>query len=238
MGYLPGSDRTICGWFEGVGGSSLVIVPKRCVKCPRCQSRQVRVSGYQSASDWLREFVGFRAIRCERCLNRFTAFAPKVEVLEAAPYTPPVDALALRPRHRTALRLTPLDEIQAIEQEWRQQIQPAGVVEETLCAQLTHATWHLRCLQQAERESIAAAARERCFNGETAISLMTWRRSAETAIETALQQLQNYRRLGDGEAAQARALNESKDLLALAAGADGWSSHRETAYSLSQNASS
>ena len=93
----------------------MVIVPKRCVKCPRCQSLQVRVSGYQSASDWLREFVGFRAIRCERCLNRFTAFAPKVEVLEAAPYTPPVDALALRPTVLLALALKDANEQQKID---------------------------------------------------------------------------------------------------------------------------
>ena len=211
----------------------MVIVPKRFVKCPRCQSEQVRVSSYESAGDWLRGFIGFRALRCERCLNRFIAFALGVEVVEVAPQAPPIDALALRPRHQTALRLTPLDEIKAIEDEWREQIQPSGVVEETLCAQLTHATWHLRCLQQAEREAIALAARNRCFNGDTAVSLMTWRRSAETAIQTAIEQLQNYRRLSGAEAAQDESLNGSSDLLALAAGVsgrEGGSSYHDMSY--------
>lgn len=215
----------------------MVIVPKRFVKCRRCQSDRVRVSGYQSAGDWLRGFIGFRALRCERCLNRFTAFAPGVEVMKVAPHAPLVDALALRPRHQTALRLTPLDEIQAIEDEWRQQIQPSGVVEETLCAQLTHATWHLRCLQQAEREAIAAAARDRCFNGDTAVSLMTWRRSAEAAIQTALQQLQSYRQFPAGD----ESLKGSGDLLALAAGVSGGnhgSSFHDMAYTLAHSATS
>lgn len=219
----------------------MVTVPKRFVKCRRCQSDHVRVSGYQSASDWLRGFIGFRALRCERCLNRFTAFAPGVVMVEVSHHAPPVDALALRPRHQTALRLTPLDEIQVIENEWRQQIQPSGVVEETFCAQLTHATWHLRCLQQAEREAIAVAARDRCFNGDTAVSLMTWRRSAETAIQTALQQLQSYRRLPEGEAGQDGSLDGASDLLALAAGVSGGSSgsnFHDMAYTLSHSASS
>ena len=217
----------------------MVIVPKRFVKCRRCQSDHVRVSGYESAGDWLRGLVGFRALRCERCLNRFTAFAPGVEVVKVAQRAPPVDALALRPRYQTALRLTPLDEIQAIEDEWRQQIQPSGVVEETLCAQLTHATWHLRCLQQAEREAIAAAARDRRFNGDTAVSLMTWRRSAEAAIQTALEQLQGYRRLPSGEAAPDGALAGSSDLLALAAGVSGRDgAYHDMSYTLTQSAAS
>ena len=192
------------------------------------------MSGYQTAGDWLGEFFGLRALRCERCLNRFKAFAPQVECLEVAPPVSPVDALALLPRrHAPALRLTPLDEIQAIEDEWRQQIQPTGVVEETFCAQLTHATWHLRCLQQAEREAIAAAARDRCFNGETAHCLMTWRRSAEIAIQTALQQLRAYRQLAEGE-------EDCGDLMALAAGAagaDGGGFH-DLSLTLAQSASS
>ena len=174
-------------------------------------------------------------------MNRFTAFAPGVVAVEVAPHAPPVDALAARPRPQTALRLTPLDEIQAIEDEWRQQIQPSGVVEETLCAQLTHATWHLRCLQQAEREAIAVAAKNRCFNGDTAVSLMTWRRSAETAIQTALQQIQSYRRLPEGEAVQDGSLDGSSDLLALAAGVAGSGSGRnyhDMSYTLSQRAMS
>ena len=174
-------------------------------------------------------------------MNRFTAFAPGVVVVEVAPHTPPIDALALRPRRKTALRLSPLDEIQAIEDEWRQQIQPSGVVEETLCAQLTHATWHLRCLQQAEREAIAAAAKDRCFNGDTAISLMTWRRSAEAAIQSALQQLQSYRRLPEGGAAHDESLDGSSGLLALAAGVSGSDSspgYHDMSYTLSHSATS
>ena len=88
---------------------------------------------------------------------------------------------------------SPLFEIQLIEDEWRHRIQPAGLVEETLCAQLAHATWHLRCLHRAERESIEAAARSRSFNGESALSLMTWRISAESAVKNALDQLHSYR---------------------------------------------
>ena len=171
-------------------------------------------------------------------MNRFTAFAPVVVAVEVAPRTPPIDALALRPRRKTVLRVSPLDEIQAIEDEWRQQIQPSGVVEETLCAQLTHATWHLRCLQQAEREAIAVAAKNRCFNGDTAISLMTWRRSAETAIQSALQQLQSYRRLPEGGVDQ-ESLDGSSGLLALAAGVAGSgssSSYHDMSYTLSHSA--
>ena len=174
-------------------------------------------------------------------MNRFTAFAPGVVAVEVAPRTPPIDALALRPRRKTVLRVSPLDEIQAIEDEWRQQIQPSGVVEETLCAQLTHATWHLRCLQQAEREAIAVAAKNRCFNGDTAISLMTWRRSAEAAIQSALQQLQSYRRLPEGDAVHDESLEGSSGLLALAAGVAGSGSgpnYHDMSYRLSQSAMS
>ena len=91
---------------------------------------------------------------------------------------------------------SPLSEIQAIELEWREKIQPDGLVEQTLCAQLAHATWHLRCLHLAEREALANAVNNRCFNGESVMSLMTWRRAAESSIQTALQQLHSYRQIG------------------------------------------
>jgi len=165
--------------------------------------------------DWFKELVGIRPLRCERCFARFSAFAPALRVSEPDPSArAPVTADMMAPRTQTVPdAATPLDEIQLIEEEWRQRIQPDGLVEETLCAQLAHATWHLRCLHRAEREAIAAAARNRSFNGESAVSLMTWRRSAEAAIQNALEQLEGYRRIGPG-VTQAIP-NHASDLMAL-----------------------
>ena len=115
-----------------------------------------------------------------------------------------------------AVNPTPLYEIQAIEEEWRQHIQPTGMVEETLCAQLAHATWHLRCLHRAERESIAAAVQDRSFNGEHAMSLMTWRLSAENAVKTALDQFQAVRQFAQHEPEHIASLPPTNELLALA----------------------
>ena len=148
-------------------------------------------------------------------MGRFSAFAPLVESIEQRRRSKPVAAFTLPVDRPATTRESPLEEIQLIEDEWRERVQPRGVVEETLCAQLAHATWHLRSLQRAEREAIAAAARERCFNGDTAVSLMTWRRSAETAIQEALVQLKSYRDLpGADQAPQ----ESSQNLLALALG--------------------
>jgi len=192
-----------------------VLVPKRRVNCPRCSSDKVRVSEGQSLGEWLGELVGFRPLRCERCMIRFSAFAPVVRTIESKPRSKQPAAFTLPARRTPSVpAATPLEEIRAIEDEWRQRVQPGGLVEETLCAQLAHATWHLRSLHRAERESIAAAARNRSFNGEAAVSLMTWRKSAESAIQSALDQLESYRRLNPGSSHLAPA----GDLLALANG--------------------
>jgi len=192
-----------------------VLVPQRRIRCRRCESDWVRVSETRSATDWLRGLVGIRPLRCERCFARFSAFAPVLRISVPSPSSKPpiiVDLVTPRPVTPPDAQL-PLDEIQLIEEEWRQRIQPNGLVEETLCAQLAHATWHLRCLHRAERETIAAAARNRSFNGESAISLMTWRRSAEAAIQNALEQLEGYRRIGPGVPRPVTA--DVSDLLAL-----------------------
>jgi hypothetical protein len=148
-------------------------------------------------------------------MHRFQAFAPvvKTSAVTASPrtYAQPASVTLLSNRGPTDLRTSPLDEIQAIEEEWRLRIQPSGLVEETLCAQLAHATWHLRCLQRAEREAISVAAMNRAFNGETAASLMTWRLSSETAIRNALDQLQQYRSINEAEAAGSNSLLALRD---------------------------
>ncbi|MBY0502843.1 MAG: hypothetical protein K2X03_02970 [Bryobacteraceae bacterium] len=145
---------------------------------------------------------------------RFTAFAPVVEIWEQEPEAKTAADL-VTPRPNTNAPSMPLDEIHAIEDEWRQRVQPEGLVEETLCSQLAHATWHLRCLHRAEREAILAAARNRSFNGEAALSLMTWRRSAEDAIQAAIGQLQTYRQIGPAVEPKLLPAFEIGDLLAL-----------------------
>jgi hypothetical protein len=87
-----------------------------------------------------------------------------------------------------------LAEMQAIEDEWHRAIQPTSTLERSYCAQLAQATWHLRCLNQVERETIADAVRRGSFNGENALQVMEWRRSTESSIQRALEQIQQYRR--------------------------------------------
>lgn len=130
-------------------------------------------------------------------------------------------SVALLPQPRAAVVVVPpaarpLDEIAALESEWREKVQPHGLHEETLCAQLAHATWHLRSLQRAEREAIAASVRQGSFNGEAAMSMMQWRLSAEQAVNGALEQLQSCRRM------EQRALpaDGTSDLLALIRGVE------------------
>ena len=150
-------------------------------------------------------------------MTRFNAFAPALCEMTPKPRLP--HAILPAPRAQPpATSPTPLYEIQAIEEEWLQLIQPAGMVEETLCAQLAHATWHLRCLHRAERESIAAALQDRSFNGEYAMSLMTWRLSAENAVKAALDQLQTYRQFAQHEPELVATLPPASELLALAHG--------------------
>jgi len=191
-----------------------VLVPQRRICCPRCASDWVRVSETRSPVDWLKELVGVRPLRCERCFARFSAFAPvlRVNVPNPAVKAPIIVDMATQWSQKVP-DVTPLDDIQLIEAEWRERIHPDGLIEETLCAQLAHATWHLRCLHRAEREAIAVAVRNRSFNGESAISLMTWRRSAEAAIHNALEQLEGYRRIGP--AASKAVPAEVSGLLAL-----------------------
>jgi hypothetical protein len=83
----------------------------------------------------------------------------------------------------------------SIESEWRTILRPVNVMEETYCSQLAHATWHLRQLNQVERDVIAASVRNRSFNGDSALRLMEWRRSAEITIQSALDHLEAHRRL-------------------------------------------
>ena len=165
-------------------------------------------------------------------MARFSRFAPVLRISERKPETKaPISVDMSTPRLPMANpSFTSLDEIQVIEDEWRQRIQPEGLVEETLCAQLAHATWHLRCLHRAEREAIAAAVRNRSFNGESAVSLMTWRRSAETAIHHALEQLQSYRQISTGPTPALPAPAEVNDLLALAHSVAHARSHAASAY--------
>lgn len=127
---------------------------------------------------------------------RFSAFAPVLVSEERLPATKP--AISFEPtayEQPAAVRQSPLDQIRAIEEEWRERIQPSGTFEQTICAQLAHATWHLKSLQEAEREAILAAAMNRGLNGDSAVSLMSWRLSAEAAIRNALEQLESYRRI-------------------------------------------
>lgn len=193
-------------------------MPERDIRCPRCNSDMLRVSDGRTPTEFLKEFFGFRPLRCERCIHRFSAFVPALRIWEPdpeakAPIT--VDLVSPRPAALLQPATSPLVEIAALEDEWRERLQPEGLVEETLCAQLTHATWHLRCLQRAELEAIATAAKNRSFNGNQAVSLMTWRRAAEESIRTALTQLQEYRQLASGEVREVPQLEEVSDLLAL-----------------------
>jgi hypothetical protein len=121
-------------------------------------------------------------------MARFYAFAPRL-----AP--PPESSAPLKPAE-LPVRLhhtDPLLEIQLIEAEWRESIQPTNLIEETLCGQLAHATWHLRELNRTEREAIAHSVRNRSFDGDAALRLMQWRRSSEASIEAAPAQLAAYR---------------------------------------------
>jgi len=120
-----------------------------------------------------------------------------------------------------ALRgLSHLAEMQAIEDEWRRILQPASLVEETYCSQLAHATWHLRCLNQVERDVIAESVRRRAFNGQSAVQLMEWRRAAEATIQTALDKIETCRRLQNEQAQPPRPATPGLAALAysLAAG--------------------
>ena len=162
--------------------------------------------------------IGFRALRCQRCLSRFSAFAPSLREVEQSP-RPTAGAVLPQPVRTAAVAApstTPLDEIHAIEQEWRARVQPLGLIEETLCAQLAHATWHLRSLHRAERESIAASVQRGSFNGEWAMSLMKWRLNSENAVNSALEQLEHYRRMEQRELPEAAP--SVSDLMALAKG--------------------
>ena len=104
---------------------------------------------------------------------------------------------------RAAPAPSQLTEIQAIEEEWERAIQPVTMIERTYCTQLAQATWHLRCLNQVERDTIAESVRRGSFNGEHARQVMEWRRSTEASIQRALDQIQHYRRATNVRAAVA-----------------------------------
>lgn len=196
----------------------MILAPKRRVVCPRCASTSARVSSRRSAAEWLKALVGIRTLRCQRCLGRYAAFAPALREVASAPQ--PTGGAVLPQPVRTrfvapARQSSPLADIEAIEREWHSKIQPEGLVEETLCAQLAHATWHLRSVHQAERESIAASVRNGSFDGESALTLMQWRLSVEDKINSALEQLERYRQMAQRELPRASSVG---DLLALRQG--------------------
>lgn len=178
----------------------------------------------------MKEVFGVRPLRCERCVLRFSAFTPVLRVSEPKPErkAPVTFDLVSRRSQLVPDSASPLSEIQLIELEWQEKIQPDGLVEQTLCAQLAHATWHLRCLHLAEREALASAVSNRCFNGESVMSLMTWRRAAESSIQTALQQLQGYRQVGPSRGPTPQL--GTSDLLALSEAVDPTATEHHLAF--------
>lgn len=160
------------------------------LQCPLCHSDALRVSHAQSFGEALRSLVGIRTVRCLKCLHRFGAFAPRLRPMERRR-----EAVLFQPQPVSVVKApSQLSEIQAIEAEWHRAIQPTTTLERTYCAQLAQATWHLRCLNQLERDTIADSARRGSFNGASAVQVMEWRRSTEASIQRALDQIQNYRR--------------------------------------------
>lgn len=203
-----------------------MLASKQFNKCQKCKSESIRSSRRQSALDSILGLLGVRALRCQSCGKRFYAFTPllnqceqKVKSVRVPKPVPLLPTLPVPYYVPTVARVSPVEEIQAIEEEWNRRIRPEGMVEETLCAQLAHVTWHLRCLHSAERETIAAAGKNHGFNYESAISLMRWRLSAESALTTALDQLESYRNMANREFDDMGEFRNSRDLLSLAQGA-------------------